>query len=132
MYSQDSFFDLSAIGQVGLGALSLTLFALTVLAAHLLLRGRPAWARVLGALVMFWAFVWLSPQVYYMYYRLLIPDLPLQWVIKVPFGPFRLFEILTFQWRANLAAHSQGVMGWCVLAAPFVGVPRSNRIKHSQ
>ncbi|WP_299723093.1 hypothetical protein [uncultured Tateyamaria sp.] len=126
MYSQDSFFDLSAIGQVGLAALSLTLFVLTVTLAHLLLRRRPVWLRLLGAAAIFWAFVWLSPQIYYMYYRVLIPDLPLQWVIKVPpVGAQRLFELLTFQWRANLSAHSQGVLGWCVLLAPFLRWPRA-------
>lgn len=127
MYSQDSFFDLSALGQVGLGVLSLTMFVLTVVLSHRLLRRRPIWLRILGASVAFYAFVWLSPQVYYMYYRIVIPDLPLQWVIKTPFGPQRLFELLTFQWRANLSAHSQGVLGWCVLAAPFVRWPMPRR-----
>ena len=129
MYRQDSFFDLSPLGQVGLACLSLTLFTLTIVLAHVLLRGRPVWLRVLGALVVFYGFVWFAPQVYYMYYRVLIPDLPLQWVIKTPFNPLRLVELLTFQWRANLAAHSQGILGWCVLAAPFLRVPwaRSGR-----
>ena len=120
MYQQDSFFDLTLWGQVGLVCISLTLFALMVIASGLLLRNLPIWARVLGALVLFAFFVWASPQVYYMYYRVLIPDLPLQWVVKLPPEPFKAPQMLIFQYRNNLSAHGQGVLGWGMLLAPFV------------
>lgn len=120
MYAQDSFFDLTPRGQVGLAALSFALFLLTMIGTHYATRTMSLWLRVLSGLVALWAFVWLSPQVYYQYYRLLIPDLPLQWVIKQPAGPQRLLELLTFQWRFNLSAHSQGLLGWCLILWPVL------------
>lgn len=116
MYSQDSFFDLSGWGQVGLIGISTLLFVLTLLVAKLLLSRQSTWIRVLGALVLFWIFVWASPQVYYQYYRMIIPDLPLQWVIWPPPGPRVALEYLFFQGPQNLSAHSQGLLGWCLMA----------------
>lgn len=130
MYAQDSFFDLSALGQVGLACLSGVLSLATLWALHRLARGRSIWVRLVCAVVAFWAFVWLSPQVYYMYYRLLIPDLPLQSVIKWPVGPWRLLELVTFQWRSNLSAHSQGVLGWALLAVAIFSRQRGPRPKN--
>ncbi len=123
VYRQDSFFDLSGWGQVGLACLSLFLFLSMLLAARLLLRKRAVWVRILGALALFWLFVWLSPQVYYMYYRTIIPDLPLQWVIKPPRFPGNGLGYLFFQGRQNLSAHGQGVLGWCLILVPFLRWP---------
>ena len=123
MYDRDSFFDLSLVGQVGLACLSVAMFLALILVAHRTLRQRSVWLRVLGSMFLFWLFVWLSPQVYYMYYRVLIPDLPLQWVIKPPLNPLRIVELLSFQGRQTLAAHGQGVLGWCMFAAPFLRWP---------
>lgn len=117
MYRQDSFFDLSHWGQVGLATLSLSLFVLMVLLARLLLRRYPIWARFFGALVMFWVFVWFSPQIYYMYYRLVIPDLPLQWVIWPSRDPLRPLKMLFFAYQHNLSAHGQGLLGWATILA---------------
>ncbi|MEM7711776.1 MAG: hypothetical protein AAF264_13740, partial [Pseudomonadota bacterium] len=65
MYAGDSFFTLGPGGQAGLALLSLFLWALTLLAAL-----RPVLAartlRLLRAITLLWAFVWLSPQVYYL------------------------------------------------------------------
>jgi hypothetical protein len=127
MYSHDSFFDLSALGQVGLATLSLVLSVLMVLASRRVLAPYGSLTRIAGALVMFWLFVWMSPQVYYMYYRMIIPDLPLQWVIWPPRGPGQALQMLFFQYRANLSAHGQGILGWCLIAAPFVGRPWPKR-----
>ena len=69
---------------------------------------------------MFWLFVWVSPQIYYMYYMIIIPDLPLQWVIWPPASPHSAFEMLFFQGEQNLSAHSQGVLGWLLVVAPFL------------
>jgi hypothetical protein len=119
MYQQDSFFDLSPWGQVGLACISLTLFGLMVVLSRRLLSRAPMWARVLGALVLFYVFVWVSPQLYYMYYRMVIPDLPLQWVIWPPDAPTKALRMLAFQWRENLSAHGQGLLGWGVMIAPW-------------
>lgn len=127
MYSQDSFFDLTPVGQVGLICLSAALGALTVLAARRLLGRRAVGARIAGALALFWLFVWISPQGYYQYYRLLIADLPLQWVIWPPPPPNEPLLMLVFQGPQTLSAHSQGVLGWLLIAAPFVRLPTFRR-----
>lgn len=120
MYSRDSFFDLTPWGQVGLAAISLTLFVLTIIVSRKLLRPYGVWVRLFGAVVLFWIFVWISPQIYYTYYRMIIPDLPLQWVIWPPPPPGEALRMLIFSYRSNLSAHGQGVLGWAVIAAPFV------------
>ena len=63
MYGQDSFFDLSPLGQAGLAGVSAGLFLIMVLGSWWLLRTRPVWARPVGSLVLFYAFVWVSPQI---------------------------------------------------------------------
>ena len=128
MYSQDSFFDLSPWGQVGLACLSAVLFLLVVYAARALLRKRPVWLRILGALAIFYLFVWLSPQVYYLYYLTIIEGLPLQWVIWPPYrGPVDALLLLVFQGPHSLSAHGQGLLGWSLLAAPFLKLPKGRR-----
>lgn len=127
MYQQDSFFDLSAWERVGLVALSAALALMVLFAARRALRDQSGWLRVAGALVLFWAFVWVSPQVYYTYYRMIIPSLPLQWVIWPPASPIDAAKMLVFSGPQNLSAHSQGVLGWALIAAPWVG----RRRRHS-
>jgi hypothetical protein len=125
MYSQDSFFDLSAWGQVGLALISLALFVMMVLLARRGLRHLSIWGRFLGALALFWIFVWASPQVYYMYYRMIIPDLPLQWVIWPPKNALIPFEMLFFSYQPSLSAHGQGILGWAILLAAVLQPRRS-------
>jgi hypothetical protein len=116
MYQNDSFFDLTPLGQIGLACISLTLFAMMLFVTFRLLHKAPILVGMLGAFVFFYVFVWASPQVYYMYYRVLIPDLPLQWVIWPPPEPFKAIKMLAFQWRDNLSAHGQGILGWGMIA----------------
>ena len=124
MYTQDSFFDLSPLGQVGLACLSLGLAVFTIWSAARVLRNRHIALRIIGALAFLWLFVWLTPQAYYQYYRVLIEDLPQQLVIRTPKTPVYLFQILSFQGPQNLSAHSQGILGWCLLIVPFLRRPR--------
>lgn len=119
MYQQDSFFDLSASGQVGLVMISIALGVLAVGATTALFRRHTAVIRIGGALFAFWLFVWASPQLYYLYYWTIFPDLPMQWVIWPPPGPLKALNMLGFQYLQNLSAHGQGILGWCMLAAPF-------------
>ncbi|MEM7521932.1 MAG: hypothetical protein AAF307_12960, partial [Pseudomonadota bacterium] len=105
MYSQDSFFDLTPLGQMGLAALSVVLFAITVCAAWALLRNRSIWMRVPGALLIFYIFVWISPQIHYQYFHLLFEFLPNQWVIFPPPSPVSLVEYLTFSGPQSLSGH---------------------------
>ena len=123
MYSQDSFFDLSPAGQAGLLIISGVLFLAMMAGARTLLRARKAWISVLGSLLLFWVFVWVSPQIYYQYYRLIIVDLPLQWVIWPPASPAETLRLLFFQGPQNLSAHSQGLLGWSLIAVPFIRLP---------
>ena len=121
MYAQDSFFDLSPLGQVGLACLSTVLFAVTALAARSLFKGRPLWIILPGALCLFWLFDWLAPQIYYMYYRILIPGLPLQWVIWPPPGLAEIAGLVTFQGPQSLSAHSRGLLAWSLVLVGWLG-----------
>ncbi|MEM6662119.1 MAG: hypothetical protein AAF666_08065 [Pseudomonadota bacterium] len=127
MYSQDSFFDLSPWGQVGLLCISTVLCLATVFGSIYLLRRQRLLVRLSGALMLFWVFVWASPQIYYQYYILIIPDLPWQWVIWPPASPRDAFELLFFQGPQNLSAHSQGLLGWSLLGAQVTLFFRSRR-----
>ncbi len=70
--------------------------------------------RCLMALVLFWLFVWLSPQIYYWYYRLIFDGLPVQSVIGTPPTPFDLIRLIGFSDRHDLSHHGQGVLGWAM------------------
>jgi len=116
MYTQDSFFDLTLWGRIGLVGISAVLFLLMLFAAWRALSGMPFWLRIISALGLFYVFVWVSPQIYYMYYRMIIPDLPLQWVIWPRPNIWDAMEMLIFQGPQNLSAHSQGLLGWAIVA----------------
>ena len=120
LYSQDSFFDLTPLGQAWLAAVSGGLFLITVFAAWKLLHNRPVWMRPVGSLLLFYLFVWVSPQVYYQYFHLLFEFLPDQWVIFPPPSPVRAFEYLTFAGPQSLSGHGQGILGWTLLTVPFL------------
>ena len=120
MYSQDSFFDLTPWGQAGLATISLILFAAMLIGTRSLVRGRPTAVRLAGALVAFWVFVLVSPQIYYTYYRMIIPDLPLQWVIWPPAAPLDAAVLMIFQGPQNLSAHSQGLLGWALVVLALI------------
>lgn len=95
--------------------LSLALFCVWVAASWLISRGRRLGLRLLIGLVLFVLFVWLSPQIYYQYYRLIIDGLPAQFVIGWPRGAAHIAELLLFQAEENLSAHGQGLLGWALL-----------------
>jgi hypothetical protein len=114
MYRDDSFFTLSGGAQIGLALVSFLLVWVALQLVFSLTRGRPLWLRFILAALLFVAFVWLSPQVYYAYYRALIEGLPAQWVISAPnWDPL---HYLSFTGPRNLSAHGQGLLGWAMLA----------------
>jgi len=125
MYLQDSFFDLSPWGRLGLIVISTCLFLFTAFITRAVLNNKPVWLSILGSLGIFVLFVCLSPQVYYMCYRILIDGLPLQWVIKPIEAPLAALKYLTFQGPENLSAHSQGLLGWFLIVAPFLKVKKT-------
>ncbi|MDW3180464.1 hypothetical protein [Roseobacter sp.] len=117
IYAQDSFFTLSFVGQVGLVLVSVMLAAGTVFLAWRLSRVRSLILRACVAVVLFGAFVWISPQVYYGYYLLIFDGLPLQWVIQDPPSPLFLVKLLAFSVKSDLSHHGQGLLGWLCLGA---------------
>ncbi len=76
--------------------------------------------RITVAIVSFTLFVWLSPQIYYAYYRMIIPDLPSQWVIGRSPEAGAVVTLLSFTGPATLSAHARGVLGWCLLATVLI------------
>ncbi|MEO1139034.1 MAG: hypothetical protein AAFW87_06220 [Pseudomonadota bacterium] len=83
----------------------------------------PRAARIVLAITVFWAFLWLSPQVYYFYYMLIIDSLPWQIVIKAPPGAGDLVRLMSFSDDASLSAHGQGALGWAMVAAAVFKAP---------
>ncbi|CTQ48944.1 hypothetical protein [Jannaschia donghaensis] len=104
-YTGDSFQTLTQSEQLGLAGLSMFLGG-WILALGNRLTGL-GWA-----IGVFWAFIWLSPQVYYLYYQMIFDGLPWQMVVKDPPGPVRIVHLLTFQAEGTLSAHGKGVLGW--------------------
>ncbi|MFK7746612.1 MAG: hypothetical protein AB8B47_16270 [Roseobacter sp.] len=117
MYGEDSFFALTPYGQVGLGILSLTLGVLMVAVTRLCTGGWPWVVRLMLALVLLWVFIWVSPQIYYTYYRFLFVDLPVQSVIGMPPPLGQTLRVITFTGPATLSHHGQGLLGLIMVIA---------------
>ena len=118
MYAGDSFYSLSGAGQAGLVILS----ALLALAAGAcVLAFKNAGLRIIAALAAFWAFLWLSPQIYYLYYLIVLDGLSWQMVIGAPPSPAVLIDVLLFRGPSTLAGHAQGVLGWALVLLPLAG-----------
>jgi len=120
MYEGDSFYTLTGLGQFGLALLSLTLTAVLLWLAAKVMRRLSLVLSVVLALILFYGFVWLSPQIYYTYYMTLFEGLPWQIVVKDPPDMQKILRMLTFRDDATLSAHSQGVLGWLLIATAFI------------
>ena len=121
MYADDSFFTLSYAGQVGLVVLSLVLSVAMVGVIYLATRKLPRLAAAGVAVLGFWAFDWLSPQVYYIYYMTQFDGLPLQTVIRYPPSPQSVIRLATFHDEATLSAHGRGLLAWMLIAVALWG-----------
>ncbi|MEM6355097.1 MAG: hypothetical protein AAF844_05360 [Pseudomonadota bacterium] len=120
MYANDSFFTLSPMAAFGLAVLSTALAAALLGAVRAVSKTRSVFnPPVVGALALWWVFLWLSPQLYYTYYMAVFPALPVQSVIRWPPGPLTLLELLSLTGPATLAAHAQGALGWACLGLSF-------------
>ena len=117
MYSDDSFFTLSGPGQIGLILLSFVLFVAVIYAVDRVGHTLPRPVALGLAIVGFWAFEWLSPQIYYFYYLTQFDGLPIQSVIQTPPSPAKLLRIITFQDEQTLSAHGRAVLGWALVVA---------------
>lgn len=127
MYEADSFFTLGVWGQIGLALLSLVFAAVALGLTRILVWRKALVLRPFIWVVAFISFVWLSPQGYYTYYRLIFDGLPAQSVIKDPPRPEALLGLMSFTGPANLSAHSTGVLGWLMLGAAFWPQRRKER-----
>lgn len=112
LYAEDSFFTLGIGGRIGLALISLVLCAACVWFVFWFVDGMGRVVRLLIAMVVFYMFVWLSPQIYYLYYLIIIDDLPLQWVVQTPPNWRKIGALVTFTDRATLTEHGQGVLWW--------------------
>ena len=113
MCEGDSFFLLSAAGRVGLAGLSALL---AVAAGAAVLAFKTPVGRIASGLLVFWLFLWLTPQVYYLYYQIILDDLPWQIILGPPPSPDALLDQLLFRGPATLSNHAKGVLGWALLA----------------
>ena len=116
LYDGDSFFTLSTTGQVGLAVLSLVLTGLVLAALWVF----PRRGVVIFAVILFWLFVWVSPQIYYSYYQQIIPGLPTQIVVGDPPGSDFVIGLITFSGEANLSDHGKGVLFWLMMAVALI------------
>lgn len=126
MYDQDSFFTLSLAGRAGLVAVSLALASIWFGVVAKVSCGRGAGARAGVALAAFWLFEWVSPQLFYLYYIVLL-DVPVQVVIGAPPGPAQVVGLLSFSGPATLSAHARGALGLGLLAVALLNCRRSGR-----
>ena len=120
MYESDSFFSLTVAGQAGLVGVSAVLATLTIWGLVTCARRLPLVMRLPLALGLFWLFVWLSPQVYYLYFMVLTDALPLQNVVHSPPRLDNIAKLLGFVGKTSLAHHAQGLFGWLLILVSLV------------
>jgi hypothetical protein len=114
-FAEDSFFTLSLMERIGLLSLSLVLSAICIVLVYLIPYWRPL--RVFIAVVVFYLFVWLSPQLYYLYYIMIFDGLPWQMVVRMPPLLSDLFAVVFFVQSENLAKVSQAILFWLMIFA---------------
>lgn len=135
-YNGDSFHALDVPAGLGLALVSLVMaiavFTLALAKTLALHRAATRWnlsaaaARAsadLGAsLLLFYGFVWFSPQLYYLYYLAVLDGLPWQWVVKSVLDPHDAWNLLRIGPGGSLSEHLQGLLGRMLmllaLAAP--------------
>lgn len=123
-YRGDTLHDLAPVGAAGLGLVSAGLvLALFWLAAGKTrwLEARSRWLLLIDPLLAIFLFMFcymVVPQLYYMYYFFVIPDLPLQWVATRWIGPLDLLALARLPGPGSLSDHLSGlVLRALVLAA---------------
>ena len=115
MYSGDTFFHLTLAGQIGLVICSAVMALLTIWMFTKVSSRFGVLVKVILAIIFLWAFVWLSPQLHYVYYMQLFDGLPLQNVVQTPPHPSEIFRLATFSANANLSDHSKGILFWLMI-----------------
>lgn len=125
-YPSDSFWTLGWAGRAGVVAISgvgiAALFAVLTVKTRVILRVKQqatntAWVLIdlaLG-LALFAVIYSVSPQVFYAFYRLIIPGLPQQWVIDGAFDVTRLAAIARIGAEGSLSDDLAGVTLWAIV-----------------
>lgn len=129
MYDQDTFFQLTLLARTGLVLLSLVMAFVLIVLMLLVCKKLPrlnvlfgALSRVSIAILFLWLFVWLSPQIYYLYYLVIIGDLPWQNVISAPPSLGDLAHMLSFQSPNSLSRHAKAALGWVLMFVAAISV----------
>lgn len=131
-YPQDSFFTLSTFGRTGVLTISvisiaLLFFILSIKTKWILqmapsavfLRISVALLDCLVSMGLFGVFFSASPQIYYTFYRVLIPDLPQQIVIKSLYDLDKLILIAQLPVSGTLSQHLSGIVFWAIVPFTF-------------
>ncbi len=116
IYGNDSLFTLSGLQIAGVLGLAGVQAGAVLWSMRGLVRTLRWPQRFAAAIVAIWLFEWLSPQVFYTYYRAIIPGLPAQWVIGWPPSPSDLMLLAVFQSPPSLSAHGRAVLFWLLAA----------------
>lgn len=115
LFANDTFFHLSAMERVGLVILSFVLATAIIAIFWKLTAHWKLILKVSTAIAFIWIFIWLSPQVYYLYYIQIIDGLPLQNVIQWPPTVIEVFQTITFSGKSNLSNHGKGLVFWAMI-----------------
>ncbi|MEP2979181.1 MAG: hypothetical protein ABJO86_06835 [Lentilitoribacter sp.] len=126
MYENDSFLTLTVAERIGLVCVTLLLSAALIWLFWVAIKRVNIWVRPLLALVFLYVFIWLSPQIYYLYYLVIFDFLDFKNVIHPPFNPLTLFNLLTFTESGKLADHGKGVLGWILIALSFLHLRKTS------
>ena len=130
MYEGDSFFTLTPLGQTGLAGVSMVLAVGMVWVTWALARRRRLIARLLIWAALFIGFLWLSPQIFYLYYLTIIDGLPLQIVVAAWPDPAVLGREI-FPANRSLAADARLLLGIAMMATALAaGIDRQPRRSH--
>lgn len=119
MYESDSFLTLTMIERIGLVCVTLALTLVGLLAFAKFSRKYNLAIRLLAAVAVLYLFIWLSPQVYYLYYLQIFDFLEFKNVIHMPPNPLKILSLLSFTESGRLSHHGQGVLGWMLIALSF-------------
>ncbi len=125
-YAQDSLFTLDSGGIAGVLILASILTALVIAVTWGVSRKQVLPIRLLVAAVVFAGFEWLSPQVFYEFYKTIIDGLPTQWVIRLPTLQ-GLLDLITFRGHPSLSSHGRGGLFWVLMIVALLAGRRFRR-----
>lgn len=127
-YQGDSFWTLHPSGRAGVVAIALVgvVSTFTIIAIKSRALRRFGWPTtvalsvdVLAGLLIFGFVYSVGPQVFYTFYRIIIPDLPAQWVIDTAFDTTRVLKVARVNADGSMSDHLAGVTLWAILPFTF-------------